>query len=323
MSRISIFIAIWLSVFLNVVMLRSCAFLETYFKSFRRGEYLKNKLIISDLDGTLLNKEHEISELNHRWIKKFISEGGLFTFATGRMEETTQQYIEQLNITLPIISYNGARLYCPVQKKVIYEDTMSVLPETWKIILDAQHEYGLVIYKDNQPFTLNKNAIIEKFEQKERINCKLGSLDSFIDTPISKILLMVEKESIYGKDTNLLEIEKEILSNSYDYTTVFSESNYLEILPAGTSKGRGVNRLINYLDNKNLYSYGIGDNLNDISLLKNVNVGIAVNNAQQELKQIASKVLDRSNEENAVAYVIEYIVGNKKIRQSKIKTIET
>ena len=277
---------------------------------------MKDKLIISDLDGTLLNNQHKVSEQNQRWIKKFISEGGLFTFATGRMEETTFQFIEQLNITLPIISYNGARLFCPIQNKILYEDTMLVLPEIWKMILEPHHEYGMVIYKDNQPFTLNKNSIIEKFEQKEKINCKLGSLDTFIDSPISKILIMVEKESIYGKDANLLEIEKNILENSSDFTTVFSESNYLEILPVGTSKGRGVNRLLNHLDKERPYSIGIGDNLNDISLLKNVNLGIAVKNAQQELKQIASKVLERTNEEDAVAYVIETLLDNR-YQQSK------
>lgn len=277
---------------------------------------MKGKLIISDLDGTLLNNQHKVSEQNQRWVKKFISEGGLFTFATGRMEETTFQFIEQLNITLPIISYNGARLFCPIQNKILYEDTMLVLPEIWKMILESSHEYGLVIYKDNQPFTLNKNSIIEKFEQKEKINCKLGSLNSFIDSPISKILLMVEKESIYGKDANLLELEKNILKNSSDFTTVFSEANYLEILPVGTSKGRGVNRLLDHLDKESLYAIGIGDNLNDISLLKNVNLGIAVKNAQQELKQIANKVLERTNEENAVAYVIETLIDNR-YQQSK------
>jgi len=284
---------------------------------------LKRKLIISDLDGTLLNNQHKVSKLNQRSIKKFISDGGLFTFATGRMEETTLPFLEQLDITLPIISYNGARLFCPVDKKVLYEDSMLVSPEIWKIILDPQHEYGVVIYKDNQPSTLNKNAIIEKFEQKEEINCKLGSLDSFIDTPISKILLIAEKETNYAKDSNLIKIEQGILNNSNDYTTVFSESNYLEILPVGTSKGKGVNRLIRYLDIKDLYSIGIGDNLNDISLLESVDLGIAVENAQQELKQKANKVLDTSNDEDAVAHVIEYIVGNKEDKQSQIKTIET
>jgi len=272
---------------------------------------LKDKLIISDLDGTLLNNQHKVSEHNQHWIKKFISEGGLFTFATGRMEETTFQFIEHLNITLPIISYNGARLFCPIQNKILYEDTMLVLPEIWKVILQPHIEYGLVIYKENQPFTLNKNSIIKKFEHKEGINCKLASLDLFIDTPISKILIMVEKKSIYGKDKSLLEIQKNILDNSNDFTTVFSESNYLEVLPVGTSKGRGVNRLLSSLDKKDLYSIGIGDNLNDISLLENVDLGIAVKNAQQEVKQVASKILEQTNEEDAVAYVIKAMIDNK------------
>ena len=65
---------------------------------------IHSTLLVTDLDGTLLNNQHEISEQNSESIKKFQSNGGLITFATGRMEETTFQYIEKLGIDLPIIS---------------------------------------------------------------------------------------------------------------------------------------------------------------------------------------------------------------------------
>src|SRR5699024_12683928 len=98
-------------------------------------------------------------------------------------------------------------------------------------------------------------------------------------------------------DKIIIEIKKNKLDNSNDFTTVFSESNYLEVLPVGTSKGRGVNRLLSSLDKKDLYYIGIGDNLNDISLLENVDLGIAIKNEQQEVKQEASKISEQTNEE--------------------------
>ena len=60
-------------------------------------------LLVSDLDGTLLDDDHNISSDNKDAIKKLEDAGGLFTFATGRMENSTIQYIEELEIDIPVI----------------------------------------------------------------------------------------------------------------------------------------------------------------------------------------------------------------------------
>jgi len=179
---------------------------------------------------------------------------------------------------------------------------------------------GVIIYKNNHPFVLERNAIVEEFENKEKIKCKIGSLDDFINSPISKILIIMKAISPTIPVPELKEIEKEIQLIKVECETVFSESNYLEILPAGTSKGKGLNKLINYIGNKDIYTIAVGDNLNDISLLSKADFGIAVQNAQLELKENADLVLKKSNDEDAIAYVIDNIIlsGQKKTKSVKI-----
>lgn len=274
---------------------------------------MKKILFVSDLDGTLLNNQHEVSEENVKAIENFKSDGGLFTFATGRMEETTLPYVDKLNINIPLISYNGARVYCPITKKVIFEERMSVPEDIWRLILKVKQPMGIFIYKDNQPFVLKRNEIVEEFEKKEGITCEDGSLDDFNEVPISKILIIMKALSDSEKVPALQVLDDEIKISEFSCETVFSEVNYLEILPKGTSKGKGLARLINYLGNKEIHTIAIGDNLNDIPLLTTANTGIAVRNAQSKLKEIADLVLDQSNDEHAIAYVIENVIDKEKL----------
>ena len=261
---------------------------------------MKNKLIVSDLDGTLLNNNHEISKTNQEWVQKFRSAGGLFTFATGRMENSALPYAELLGVDIPIISYNGARIYCPTTRKILYDKNLIVPSEIWDIINSTNEEKGVFLYSEGKPFVLERNQIVKEFENKEKVQCILHKGDSLTDKPLTKILIIMNDTS------ELYRLSEGIENNGFNCEIVFSEINYLEILPAGVSKGKGLTKLINFLEIETpIHTIAIGDNLNDISLLKAADQGIAVGNARDELKAIADIVLTQSNEENAVATVIQ------------------
>ncbi len=261
---------------------------------------MMKKLIVSDLDGTLLNNDNEISDKNQEWIRKFKLAGGLFTFATGRMEDTALPYAELLEVDIPIISYNGARIYCPTTKKILFDKSLIAPPELWDIINSANKEIGVFLYSGGNPYVLERNGIVEEFENKEKVQCILHKGEILTEKPLTKILIIMDET------TELYRISEEIENNGFNCEIVFSEVNYLEILPAGVSKGNGLTKLISYLERDSpIYTIGIGDNLNDIPLLNTVDQGIAVGNARDELKAIADVVLTQSNEENAVATVIQ------------------
>jgi len=265
---------------------------------------MKNNLIVTDLDGTLLNNKHEISTQNQKWIKKFKASGGLFTFATGRMEDTALPYAEQLNIDIPIISYNGARIYCPIRKRILYEQSLKIPKEIWEIIKSTKQENGVFIYSDGNSYVLERNSIVKEFEEKEKMQCILHQGDGLKNDPLTKVLLIMRDVQ------ELNRIRKEIVQDGFNCETVFSEINYLEILPAGVSKGKGLTKLINYLNNHSpIHTIAVGDNLNDISLLQTADNGIAVANARKELKAVADVVLEQSNEEDAIAKLIENLEG--------------
>ena len=71
----------------------------------------KGYTIVSDMDGTLLNSRGKLSEENVQAIGEFIKEGGCFTVATGRMLPSVERFIKRLQVNLPVILYNGTKIY--------------------------------------------------------------------------------------------------------------------------------------------------------------------------------------------------------------------
>ena len=80
---------------------------------------MKYKMIISDVDGTLLDENHQIPEENKNAIKRYIESGGLFSLATGRTEKSAVSIQRELSINIPVILYNGARI-TDIEKKNCY-----------------------------------------------------------------------------------------------------------------------------------------------------------------------------------------------------------
>jgi len=273
---------------------------------------MNKTLIISDLDGTLLNNEGEISETNEKWIKRFKRKGGLFTLATGRMEKSIHPYIEKLEIDTPVIVYNGAMIYSPVTNKALYEKHLFASRSMWNELLNTNLEIGIFIYKDGKPFVLKRNSIVDVFEVKEKVNCVQGKLDDFIDVPITKILAIMKEESRHEDLPELKAMETKLIEGKFECDTVFSESNYLEILPKGCSKGIALIELVSNLKVKDLKIIALGDNLNDISLLMAADTGVAVQNARHGLKEMADRVIEKTNDEDAVAHVIQEVLADER-----------
>ena len=81
-------------------------------------------MLISDMDGTLLNKDGNISEKNIEAIREFVSLGGRFTVATGRMKKGVEKFLDRLPINAPAIIFNGSSIYDFSKEEEIYAKTL-------------------------------------------------------------------------------------------------------------------------------------------------------------------------------------------------------
>jgi hypothetical protein len=267
----------------------------------------ENITIISDMDGTLLDENKEISKENLEAISYFRENGGTFTVASGRIYEKITMFSEVLDLDLPIISHNGCIIYDNNNKKILHKeflkgDYKSIIKEIYE-----EHPYiGVEAYTESEVIFLKYNKYIDKhIEDENFLNNADKSQIKWYDFDESKdqwckILLANSPE-------NNDKLEK-ILPNKYkDTSFVRSEAHYYEILPSNVNKGTAAMKLMQILDKKENKLYAIGDNMNDYELLEDATVGIAVKNASPALKKIADFILPYTNEQNAVAETINMI----------------
>ncbi|MFX3631245.1 MAG: HAD family hydrolase [Candidatus Pristimantibacillus sp.] len=265
---------------------------------------MKNILLVSDLDGTLLTSSQKISEENVAAIRRFEEEGGLFTLATGRTEQAVASFIEQLNLRTPLILYNGAKIYCPITHKVLYEKTIVIPDVLWNFILsELSDDLTLLVYRDGEVYAPHRSELLERHERKDGVVCQALPQDKQND-PITKLLL------IANSPLDLIKFEKKVEEIGLPSELVYSEHNYLEILPLHASKGNSLLELLQLLPNKELFTIAVGDNLNDLTIIRQADHGYAVENAHPTLKTNA-KSITVHHDHHAIADIINELMNNK------------
>lgn len=263
---------------------------------------MKGRLIVTDLDGTLLNDHHEVSDSDCDWIETFKKHDGLFTVATGRMNEAVGQFIKELNITVPIITYNGAQIYCPEKNKVLYEKSLSLSTAMIKqLIVAAQSFAEILIFYNDHVFTFKQGKLIKQFEQKEQVKSKTITVKQ-IPLTVTKVVIMSNEKR------KLAQFETLFKQLSHHSNLTYSEPNYLEILPENVSKGEALRELKERFSLQDMNTVAFGNNLNDVSLLQEANVGVAVKNADDGLLNVADHISCYTNNEGAVGRYIETLL---------------
>ena len=262
-------------------------------------------LFVSDLDETLLTDERIVSEENKKAIEYFESEGGSFSFITGRIPLGAKPILEQLTPKIPFGCINGGGIYDKAKEEYIWKLT---LPETAIELIDFVREnfptVGIEACTFDGSYFCYKNSLTELHRQIEKFPDRRCH-QSEIKEPLAKILLIDEADMI----PSLMEgLKRHNKASMFDF--VRSTSQYYEIVPKGASKGNAMLQLAEILGVNPAKTISIGDNDNDVSMLKAAKLGFAVSNASENAKKCAD-FITVSNNEHAIAKVIELLDDEK------------
>jgi hypothetical protein len=255
------------------------------------------KLLVSDMDATLLNSEHKVSEANRQAIEYFISEGGRFTVASGRMVPAVRTFFNQMTINAPAILHNGAKLYDYETEKVLFERFIEEnRKQAIRRVHDEREEFGLEIYSDEIIYVYRSC-----FETERLLTKPYKTVYELPDEIWNKPWI---KALIIGHKPQLDEFEP-IYRAEYDSGySVRSGDKYLDIVATGVSKGKGLERLSSLLKISTENVYAVGDNMNDIDMLALAGNSFAVENAEDEVKKTAKKIIP-SCDNDAIAHIVE------------------
>lgn len=254
-------------------------------------------VIVSDLDGTLLDNNKNISKENLGAINYFTQNGGKFSVATGRVIEATEEYLLKIEVNIPIIVYNGGVIYDYNNKQIISE----------KFVDDNQKQIALRIKEDNENIGIEiyanrKLYVLKDSGHSYRSATKM--LDIIYDVDVKDDIFSMDwhKILVIG-DLDVIDNVEKNFESKYHIKGTRSGNTSFELLPANESKGQALKSIIEMYNLDPNKVICIGDNMNDVELLQEATLSFCPKNGSEELKKYADFIAP-SNEEHVIEYIV-------------------
>ncbi|TJY39810.1 HAD family phosphatase [Cohnella pontilimi] len=240
------------------------------------------RLLALDLDGTLLNDRQEISEMNAEWVRRAREAGIAVCISTGRGFPSAVPFAEQLRLDGPLITVNGGEIWRSPHE--LYRRTL--LPADMIIRL-----HDLALRQDVWFWAYTTERIYNK--------------DGWIEEDAERSSWL--KFGYYTEDHGVLE---QILGEIREWggLEITNSSPFnIEINPAGVSKAAAIEEVCRMIGCDISEAVAVGDSLNDIAAIRACGLGVAMGNAQEEVKT-AADVVTGTNLEDGVAHMIRQYV---------------
>ena len=269
-------------------------------------------LYVSDLDGTLLTSQKRVSEYSTKTINDLIENGMLFTYATARSLSSASKVVSGIHFRTPIVAYNGAHIFHPQTGERIASEGFE--QEEIDNIKEIMERYNLV------------PMVYSFVDEKETVSWVKGSETKGV---LKYINDRKTDKRMRGLDTreNLYEGEvfyftcigvKEMFEEAYHeicederYTCTLQAEPYdkteywLEIMPRKAGKANAIAKLKEILGCDRVVSFG--DAINDIPMFRISDECYAMENAVEELKEIATEVIESNNADGVAKWLAEHV----------------
>lgn len=272
------------------------------------------KLICIDVDGTLFGEHKNISEENIKAISKAYNRGINVVITTGRIYINAAQISNRIKVDSPVIAANGGIIKEGRSGKTIYHAKFSYddCVQLQKIII----KHNLIAHFYTSDKVISNGFIGNLAAQVYKYRNLDGKYKIRVDSCISNKTLTkrfreyenhLVKCVLYSTNiNNIKEFKEEVIETTR--FSVFGAGRYsVEVSPEGVSKGKSVEILSKYLNIDSSEVMCIGDNENDISMIKYAGLGVAMGNSIDELKALSDYITD-TNLNNGVAKAIDKFI---------------
>lgn len=239
------------------------------------------RLVALDMDGTLLNEQSKISPENERWVRAATQAGVYVCLTTGRGYQSALPFAEQLGLETPMVLVNGSEVWeTPTRlhsRTLLPGKAVAALRE-----LAMRHDSWYWAYCESGVY--NKENWVDDISGRQWL--KFGFHSDSAETRAAVL---------------------RSLPSVGEFETTNSHPHNIELNPKGVSKASGLHQVCGLLGLGMHEIVACGDSLNDLAMVREAGLGVAMGNAQEELKQIAD-IVALTNEEDGVAQVIKTFV---------------
>jgi Cof subfamily protein (haloacid dehalogenase superfamily) len=260
------------------------------------------KLVAVDLDDTLLDNDRRMSARTKSAIRKAVAQGVTVTMATGRMHCSALPYALELDLDVPLITYNGAMIKRSQSGELLFHRPVDSKVASELLSFFYQRGWYIQVYLDDVLYVKERDERARYYETVANItSVPVGDKIYSLGGEPTKLLTIAEPNEIKG----LYATVKEKFGDRL-YVTI-SKANYLEFANSTVNKGVGVAYLAESLGINRQEVMAVGDSLNDLDMIQYAGWGVAVGNARDEVKSIAQAVTS-ANHADGVAEAIEKYV---------------
>lgn len=274
---------------------------------------MSRKVIIMDVDGTLTNSKKVVTPQTKEALLKAEEAGAVLVLASGRPTSGLMDLAKELEMDKHhglLVAYNGSTVVDCETMEVLFNQALSV--EEGKAVLEHMKKFdrvrpmidkGEYMYVNNvydnwitwngKPFDVIQ---YESRGGKFKL-CEVDDLAAFVDFPLNKILTTSDHEYLQEHYQEMMEPFKDSLS------CMFTGDFYFEFTAQGIDKAKALDTVLIPMGYKREDMIAFGDGHNDASMVTYAGIGIAMENAVQDLKDIADEVT-LSNEEDGIVVAL-------------------
>ncbi|MBT2286327.1 HAD family phosphatase [Paenibacillus polymyxa] len=286
------------------------------------------KLFATDLDGTLLNIDSQISPENAAAIQKAQQSGMKVTIATGRVYSDVVTISREGGIKTPIIGSNGATIHDADGERLFHlplerDTAASVMQwlEDHDVYYEASTQQGIYAPRSSHETLLAEMERVLGSNPGEDIERMIRGIKKHYDKKdyhrVNSHLEIPAEAYIYNimafsMNPDKVKTGREYFASRSDVAMVVSFEHNFEMQHPDVSKGNALTKLAAHLNIAMEDTVAIGDNFNDVSMLKMAGLGIAMGNGEPEIQALA-KAITLTNVEHGVAHAIECLLKGKPV----------
>ncbi|MDR0880672.1 MAG: HAD family hydrolase [Clostridioides sp.] len=275
---------------------------------------MRYKLVVSDMDGTLLDGTQEITTQNKDAIDMILENDMKFAIASGRMYCSAKNHVDYLNTDIPIIACNGAMIKS-TSGELIYSNTIET--EVALKILEILDKHDVYYQAQHSELLFSKDLGSKGRGESQKLKAYMKTLDNVVtkkdfteDILKNNILKFTVMDE--ANPERLVGIREE-LSKIKGIKMTSSMTCNIEIMSEDVDKGIALDMLAKHLNICSDEIIAVGDNYNDIEMLKYAGLGVAMGNAQEDVKKIADFITTSNDESGFANAVFENLCSAEQI----------
>ena len=261
----------------------------------------ENMLLITDIDGTLINDDKQILEKDKAAIREFTAHGGIFTIATGRGVALARPVAEELEIGAPAVLYNGAAVYDYKENRFLWQCTLPAGAADYVRLVSGRFPgLGIEILRGEDVYVTQTNKTEEDH--------LAGGVKNPIRRPFSEVPAGDWIKALFADEPKAIDRVIEFIGGQrFDGVHLTRTAPmYYEMLPLGANKGGGLRKLAALAEMGGRRIVAAGDYINDMEMLEYADFAVAVGNALDEVKAAADLTVCDNNS-GAVWEIVEHL----------------